>query len=477
MHTKNEAPEMTNPFWRQLTYSLMVPFKLIWRALCRLVHAAFGWGVMILLLASLGLYITQGIDWLSKHLWNHSPRPQIMAEPDPVAELVEKRTHVISKRQVSEELSSLSGLDLVIEVTTLAAPQNSTRRVLREAKEISVTLDPNLSQQALSRSEQVSQRRDISSRHLGPDSHDELPQPAEPRTDKSDYSIGQQDHEQVTPEERRAIAQQKLNQLLSEHVKQTIHANRHRYQKRLDDLVSRLKQEADEDIWLPALDQTAQFVREFYHLRSYEAEMKEKMRIYLFPEQELINSYYEFIVIELNRSLHDLINELIQDAIPGAQLSLKSANLHLGHDELESKLQDLLPTPDEMVQSVYRNLEGKGLHQSIAGVERWRQFELEHPGVSFTTKTLVLLATLAVVSSPVIVVGALGSYALAVGSSVHFHQERDAYQAHLRGSLLTLQADYHGQVRHFAESIFDGTLLYLSGEVDAQPSLVAQQFR
>ena len=409
---RNDSDQDQISWGVQLLMLLLKPFALLLDGVESILRKIASFLFVLMCLMSLGSYFTGGIDAIVSLFSRGGPRPEIIDQPDPVTELIKRKEEIINRDQVNEELSSMNGFQLVLEVSQMSASQRPLDQV-NKPHQVEVTLDPH----ALA-SEKTENTGDTQAR---------------------------------------------LNTLIMSHVRETLHANRSRYEARLDELRDRIKQRAERDIWRHAIDHTPWFVDHYYSDRAEVELTQRRMRQYLFPPEEELNTYYEYVVFEIIHELEALMAELVRESIPGALVKLKSADLHLDQKILARKLRELLPTVDDMVTSMYQKIEERGLNSSPQLISSWERFTLENPKGTIAFQTFLLLSTVALTTSPLVIIGASAMFAVGSGSMIYFASQRSQYRDAIIEQIHRLRGQYESQTDHFIVSLHAGVLDYLEG--------------
>lgn len=250
-----------------------------------------------------------------------------------------------------------------------------------------------------------------------------------------------------------------IKRIISEDLK----SNYINYKEDIEAALYKLETRSDEDIWKHAIEQTPWFVERFYSERDDDKFYKEMMRQYLLPSDEVLERYQRIVIKDAVRAIEQILDKIARSHLDKIKLDKSNTKLPFSEDDLLKHLKELLPTADEVIQSIYKGMEIDGHNSTYNNkyLELYKTFELENPGVSISMKSfavlLVLLAAPGSVILPLVIL-------TTISSTVIFRQERLEYEKELLKKIYAVRTKYNDQVEYFMWTLFNGVIGYIQND-------------
>ena len=223
------------------------------------------------------------------------------------------------------------------------------------------------------------------------------------------------------------------------------------YDELLEDTLYKFKDKSEKDIWRHTFEHLDWFVDEFYNQRANEVFMKEKIGTYLIPSEEALSQYKESLVFDVIYLLEQTLNT-----------SAQGAPSPLNAEDLKRVLDELIPTQQEMTDSVYAKMEAKGQNKTykLREMELWKAYQLEHPNTTLAYEVFAI-ALVAILNAPALSIFTVGATIFMNRGIAYKHQQdKDVYKNELRAELFKKKATFDGQVKFFIEQVFEGMKRY-----------------
>lgn len=268
--------------------------------------------------------------------------------------------------------------------------------------------------------------------------------------------------EKVKSNLRGWMSDEELKRLISEDLK----VNESKYRDEIEAVLYKLEVKSDEDIWDHALEKTPWFVKQFYSKRADDSYIKEMMRQYLLPSENVMERYQRIVIRDSVMAIEQIINKIASAQLEKIKIENSQTELPFSEDELLNLLRQLLPSADEIIQSIYRGLEIDGQNSLYQNkyLESYKTFELENPGLSISMKSFTILTTVLITSNPVILSAVVLTTVASEILRNDFKGERLEYETILLKNINITRRKYHEQIEYFMWTLFNGVVGYIKDE-------------
>lgn len=220
--------------------------------------------------------------------------------------------------------------------------------------------------------------------------------------------------------------------------KDAIEKNSAKYQVWKIETYMSLKKKAEEDLWESPRKNARWFVDNNYSERNEKPFIISQMRTYLFPEN-VWEDYLFATAIRVDLEVKKLVNDVMVES--GVAKPGEVTNVHVPID-MPKHYATRLPTPAEVAESVYTDLEKSGVNRVPESELRrmWERFVAKNPKTALTFSAFVAITSGLMTSNPYVGAGIFAT--LGISESVIL-EEKEKFYSTLVGSISDQQDSFN----------------------------------